>query len=66
MSQEMAAMLTERIVESVRHYENFKIPIGVSNRHVHVSRADLEMLPFVGRKLLGVCQKLGYFRDGDK
>ena len=31
-----------------------------------VSRADLEMLPFVGRKLLGVCQKLGYFRDGDK
>ena len=40
MSQEMAAMLTERIVESVRHYENFKIPIGVSNRHVHVSRAD--------------------------
>lgn len=44
MSQEMAAMLTERIVESVRHYENFKIPIGVSNRHVHVSRADLDIL----------------------
>lgn len=44
MSQEMATILTEKILESVRHYENFKIPIGVSNRHIHVSRADLDVL----------------------
>ena len=44
MNQEMASILTARILESVRHYENFKIPIGVSNRHVHVSRADLDIL----------------------
>lgn len=44
MSQEMATILTEKILDSVQYYENFRIPIGVSNRHVHVSRADLDML----------------------
>lgn len=44
MSQEMATILTEKILDSVQYYENFRIPIGVSNRHVHVSRADLDTL----------------------
>lgn len=44
MCQEMATILTEKILESVQHYEDFRMPIGVSNRHVHVSRADLDRL----------------------
>lgn len=44
MSQDMVTVLTKRILESVQYYENFSIPIGVSNRHIHVSREDLDIL----------------------
>ncbi|GAA6390500.1 phosphate propanoyltransferase [Megasphaera sp.] len=44
MSQDMVTVLTKKILESVQYYENFSIPIGVSNRHIHVSRADLDIL----------------------
>ncbi|MBS6791093.1 MAG: phosphate propanoyltransferase [Megasphaera sp.] len=40
----MVTVLTKKILESVQYYENFSIPIGVSNRHIHVSRADLDIL----------------------
>lgn len=44
MSQEIVTILTKKILENVRHYETFSVPIGVSNRHIHVSRADLDIL----------------------
>jgi len=44
MSQDMVTVLTKKILESVQYYENFSIPIGVSNRHIHVNRADLDIL----------------------
>lgn len=45
MSQNnLASILTKKILDNVAYFENFKIKIGVSNRHVHVSRADLDIL----------------------
>ncbi|WP_301859733.1 phosphate propanoyltransferase [uncultured Megasphaera sp.] len=45
MSQaDLASMLTKTILDNVKYYEEFKIEIGVSNHHVHVSRADLDVL----------------------
>lgn len=37
-------MVAQKVVEKINEYNTFKIPIGVSNRHVHVSQEDLETL----------------------
>lgn len=37
-------MVAQKVVEKINEYNTFKIPIGVSNRHVHVSQGDLETL----------------------
>lgn len=37
-------LVAKRVMEKMTEYEMRKIPIGVSNRHIHVSREDLEIL----------------------
>lgn len=41
---ELARLITARVIDKMKKYDTDKIPIGVSNRHVHVSQEDLEIL----------------------
>lgn len=42
--EELLKLITARVMEKINNYNTCKIPVGVSNRHVHVSREDLEIL----------------------
>ncbi len=42
--EELLKLVTQRVMEKVNTYNAYKIPIGVSNRHVHVTQEDLETL----------------------
>lgn len=42
--EDLLKLITARVIEKIKSYESYKIPIGVSNRHVHVSQEDLEVL----------------------
>lgn len=42
--KELIKMITESVMKQIKEYEQYKIPIGVSNRHVHVTQEDLEIL----------------------
>lgn len=42
--EELIRLVTSRVIEKIKEYDLHKIPIGVSNRHVHVSREDLDTL----------------------
>lgn len=44
VNEELLKLITERVMEKVVNYNTYKIPVGVSNRHVHVTREDLETL----------------------
>ncbi|MDD2978874.1 MAG: phosphate propanoyltransferase [Hespellia sp.] len=49
VDEEFVRMITEKVIEQLKmekpEMENiFKIPVGVSNRHVHVTKEDLETL----------------------
>jgi putative phosphotransacetylase len=45
MSQEeILKLVTRKVIEKIQIIENYKIPIGVSNRHIHLSKADMEKL----------------------
>lgn len=44
VNEELIKLITKRVMEKVKTYDTYKIPIGVSNRHVHVSQEDLETL----------------------
>lgn len=44
MNEELIKLVTRRVMEDLKHYNACKIPIGVSNRHIHVSQEDLEAL----------------------
>lgn len=37
-------IITKNVIEKLQKYEKYKISIGVSNRHVHLSKKDLNIL----------------------
>ncbi len=43
-NEELLKLVAQRVAEKIREYDTFKIPIGVSNRHVHVTQEHLEIL----------------------
>ncbi|MGG7079286.1 phosphate propanoyltransferase [Clostridium sardiniense] len=43
-TEETIKLVTKLVMDKLSDLEKYKIPIGVSNRHVHVSQADLEVL----------------------
>lgn len=44
LNDALIRLVAQRVMEKVNEYNAFKIPVGVSNRHVHVSQEDLETL----------------------
>lgn len=44
VDEEIVKEITKRVIEMMNDYNSYKIPIGVSNRHIHVSQEDLEVL----------------------
>ena len=42
--EEYITLICKKVREKLDEIENYKIPIGVSNRHVHVCKEDLETL----------------------
>ena len=51
VDEKLVKLITERVIEKIREYQTYKIPIGVSNRHVHVTKEDLEILYGPGYEL---------------
>ncbi|WP_077612652.1 phosphate propanoyltransferase [Clostridium sp. Marseille-P2415] len=51
VNEELLKLVTQRVMEKVNEYNAYKIPIGVSNRHVHVTQEDLETLYGKGYQL---------------
>ncbi|WP_352398198.1 phosphate propanoyltransferase [[Clostridium] aminophilum] len=49
--EQLISRVVEKVMEQLTYYDRFKIPIGVSNRHVHVSREDLDILYGKGYEL---------------
>lgn len=43
-SEDVVKLITKIVVDKIKALENYKIPIGVSNRHVHLSQKDLDIL----------------------
>ena len=42
--EKFVKMITQIVVDKMKEIESYKIPIGVSNRHIHVSQKDLDKL----------------------
>ncbi len=43
-TEKFVKMITKIVVDKMKDIESYKIPIGVSNRHIHVSQKDLDKL----------------------
>lgn len=43
-TEEIAKLITKMVISKMKDLEIYKIPIGVSNRHVHVSQDNLDKL----------------------
>lgn len=50
-TEEIVKLIKKMVIDKVKALENYKIPIGVSNRHIHLSQKDLDKLFGVGYKL---------------
>ncbi|AVK48041.1 phosphate propanoyltransferase [Clostridium sp. MF28] len=50
-SEDVVKLITKIVVDKIKALENYKIPIGVSNRHVHLSQKDLDILYGLGYSL---------------
>lgn len=44
MSKDIINEVVKRVVKKLNNYEKYKIPIGVSNKHVHLSEKDFKAL----------------------
>ena len=44
VKEELLHAITKRVMEKLKEYETHKVPVGVSNRHVHLCTEDLEKL----------------------
>lgn len=42
--EELVQSIVKSVMAQLKEFDQFKIPIGVSNRHVHLSREDLDTL----------------------
>lgn len=63
INEKLVSLVTKRVIEMMKEQDALKIPIGVSNRHVHVTQADLETLFGEGYQLTkkGDLKQLGQF-----
>lgn len=43
-TEETVQMISKLVVERLRQMQTYMVPIGISNRHIHVSQEDLESL----------------------
>lgn len=44
VDEELVKIITKVVIDKMKELDKFKVPIGVSNRHVHLSREDLYKL----------------------
>ncbi|MBU5437536.1 phosphate propanoyltransferase [Tissierella sp. MSJ-40] len=50
-NEELISLITKLVIEEMNKKEEILIPIGVSNRHAHLSREDLDILFGTGYQL---------------
>lgn len=51
MQSEVVNKITQIVLERLQNLEQYQVPVGISNRHVHLSQSDLESLFGAGYSL---------------